>query len=405
MARRLRFPAVALLILLLAAPAGADLHQRQHDAQSKLSDVESKIAAARRQEAALEGQIASVTQRMRTLEAKVGDVSTRLSALQRDLDLHQQRVRKVSELYRLQTSQLIFLRDQSRLASHRLNARLVAIYESNQPSTVELILGAKSLSQAIDGLDYAAQIADQDKQIATDVATARSRLSRARQKTYVVRNSLAAETRVVAYRVQQVTSVENALLAAHSQLSGARADTQQALANAQSNEHDWVAEANALRNESAQLQAQIAAAQAAPTATLPTAPPTTQTGTPPPSSQPSLIWPVSGPITSPFGMRWGSLHPGIDIGASTGTPIHAAAAGQVLLAGYDGGYGNLVVLDNGGGLSTAYAHQSQIAVSVGQQVTQGQVIGYVGSTGFSTGPHLHFEVRINGAPVDPMGYL
>ena len=104
-------------------------------------------------------------------------------------------------------------------------------------------------------------------------------------------------------------------------------------------------------------------------------------------------------------MRWGSVHPGIDIGAPSGTPIKAAASGMVLTASYNGGYGNHVVLDNGNGIATAYAHQSQIAVSVGQTVSQGQVIGYVGSTGFSTGPHLHFEVRVNGSPVDPMGYL
>jgi murein DD-endopeptidase MepM/ murein hydrolase activator NlpD len=104
-------------------------------------------------------------------------------------------------------------------------------------------------------------------------------------------------------------------------------------------------------------------------------------------------------------MRWGSLHPGIDIGAGMGTPIKAAASGRVIVAAYSGGYGNLVVIDHGNGLATAYAHQSRIAVSVGQEVSQGQVIGYVGSTGFSTGPHLHFEVRVNGSPADPMGYL
>ena len=104
-------------------------------------------------------------------------------------------------------------------------------------------------------------------------------------------------------------------------------------------------------------------------------------------------------------MRWGSLHPGIDIGAGMGASIHAAAPGRVIVAGYSGGYGNLIVIDHGNGLATAYAHQSRLGVSVGQEVSQGQVIGYVGSTGFSTGPHLHFEVRVNGSPVDPMGYL
>ena len=104
-------------------------------------------------------------------------------------------------------------------------------------------------------------------------------------------------------------------------------------------------------------------------------------------------------------MRWGRIHTGIDIGVSYGTPIHAAASGQVIYAGWMEGYGNLVFIDHGRGISTGYAHQSSIAVSNGQSVTQGQVIGYVGCTGHCFGPHLHFEVRVNGTPVDPLGYL
>jgi murein DD-endopeptidase MepM/ murein hydrolase activator NlpD len=99
------------------------------------------------------------------------------------------------------------------------------------------------------------------------------------------------------------------------------------------------------------------------------------------------------------------MHEGIDIAAPAGTPIRAAAAGTVIYAGWLGGYGNLIVLDHGSGLSTAYAHQSALAAGQGQQVAQGQVIGYVGDTGHSFGPHLHFEVRVNGVPVDPLGYL
>jgi murein DD-endopeptidase MepM/ murein hydrolase activator NlpD len=99
------------------------------------------------------------------------------------------------------------------------------------------------------------------------------------------------------------------------------------------------------------------------------------------------------------------MHEGIDLGAPYGTPIHAAADGVVVYCGWMDGYGNLTVIDHGGGIATAYGHQSSIAVGCNQQVTQGQVIGAVGSTGHSTGPHLHFEVRVNGTPVDPLGYL
>ena len=99
------------------------------------------------------------------------------------------------------------------------------------------------------------------------------------------------------------------------------------------------------------------------------------------------------------------MHEGIDIGVGYGTPIHAAAAGTVIYCGWEAGYGNLVVIDHGGNLATAYGHQCSIAVTCGQQVSQGDVIGYVGCTGHCSGPHLHFEVRVNGNPVDPLGYL
>lgn len=118
-----------------------------------------------------------------------------------------------------------------------------------------------------------------------------------------------------------------------------------------------------------------------------------------------LSWPLRGAINSPYGYRWGSLHPGIDIQAGYGVEIRAALPGRVISAGYSGGYGNMVVLQHANGLRTAYAHQSRIAVHVGQILQQGQLVGYVGSTGFSTGAHLHFEVRVKGQTVDPLKYL
>jgi murein DD-endopeptidase MepM/ murein hydrolase activator NlpD len=117
------------------------------------------------------------------------------------------------------------------------------------------------------------------------------------------------------------------------------------------------------------------------------------------------VWPVNGTITSGFGPRWGRMHEGLDIAGGSGTPIAAAATGTVISAGWSGGYGQLVVLDHGDGLSTAYAHLSSIAVSAGQTVPQGSVVGGMGTTGNSTGVHLHFEVRVNGAAVSPLGYL
>lgn len=120
------------------------------------------------------------------------------------------------------------------------------------------------------------------------------------------------------------------------------------------------------------------------------------------------IWPARGTVTSPYGLRWNGsdFHPGIDIANDMGTPIVATADGVVTTAGWnDGGYGNMVDIDHGNGILTRYGHAMQVAVMAGQYVRRGQVIAYMGSTGFSTGPHVHYEVRINGQPVNPSSYL
>jgi len=118
-----------------------------------------------------------------------------------------------------------------------------------------------------------------------------------------------------------------------------------------------------------------------------------------------FIWPVQGVLTSGFGPRWGRMHTGIDIAAPAGTPIHVAKAGEVIYAGWLNGYGNTVVVDHGDGVATLYGHQSRLGSTEGQQLNQGDVLGFVGSTGHSTGNHLHFEVRIDTKPVNPRPYL
>ena len=387
------------VVLIVATPAAADLRDKKASIDGSLAAVQGKIAAARAREQQLQADVASTTERIRALELRVGDVATRLSALQEDLALRRQRLTGVDALLEAQTRQLRFLRRQQALAERRLARRVVEIYESNDPTAVEVALGASSLQDAIDRINAIEAINAQDRQTAEEVVSARQQLMVARRHTRRLRDRVRSEERIVSYRVAQAAAVRDELVGAQRTLLSARTSTQRDLAVTKENERDWQAEADALQGASASIAAQLAAA--------PTTRPASPPGQPhtPPTASGGLIWPVSGPITSPFGMRWGSLHPGIDIGVPMGTPIRAAAAGHVVLASYDGGYGNLVVIDHGNSLATAYAHQSAMAVTVGQFVEQGQVIGYVGSTGFSTGPHLHFEVRVNGTPVDPLGYL
>lgn len=159
-----------------------------------------------------------------------------------------------------------------------------------------------------------------------------------------------------------------------------------------------------------------AVALAAAVTSVTTAPRAHATASPPPATaafparyagQPSVVvspalrWPATGKVTSEFGTRSGRLHAGIDIGAQTGTPIRAAAGGHVRFAGWRGGYGRTVEIDHGDGIVTRYAHQSVLLVTRGERVPAGHTIGEVGSTGASTGPHLHFEVREDGEVRDP----
>jgi murein DD-endopeptidase MepM/ murein hydrolase activator NlpD len=367
---------------VLAAPAAGD--------NGKLGQLQAKISAARAKEARLTQDISGLTADIRQLEAKVGDVSQKLSILERDLELHQRRLEKLNALYAFETERLNLLQRAFRKSLHELNLRMIDIYETHDPTLVEVIIESDSFQDALDRLHYLDAVALQDKHIALRVRKARNAMHATRERTKKVRTRVHSETQVVAVRTEQQRQVRDQLVASQSRLSGKRTRQKGALASTRQQEREWVAEADALAAADASIRGQLAAAQGS-TDTTPSAA--------------GLVWPVSGPVVSPFGYRWGRLHAGIDIAAGYGTPIHAAAAGTVVLAAWTDGYGNYTCIDHGGGLATCYAHQSSYAVGQGAQVGQGQVIGYVGCTGHCFGPHLHFEVRIGGNPVDPLGYL
>ena len=403
-----RLTLLLALALILAAPAlaGDGLGGQKASIDAKLTAVQAKIAASQHRASALSSQIGRLTGQIHTLEGRVGDVSSRLSALQSDLALRQRRLAKLNQLYRLQTQRFHYLKHEYTLSVQRLDTRLVAIYKQEDPSTIDLLITAKSFDDVLDQLDYLGAIANQDKQVATAVATAKREVKVARAKTKTVRAGVANEARAINARVQQAAILRGELLASQNKLAGARSSKSHALVATKAQISAEVGESKALASASADLAARIQAAQAADRSSSGGDGTTdTSSGSPVTAPTSGFIWPVSGPITSPFGMRWGTLHPGIDIGVPTGTPIHAAAAGTVIYCGWMSGYGNLVMIDHGGNLATLYGHQSRIAATCGEQVSQGQVIGYSGCTGFCTGPHVHFEVRVNGSPVDPLGYL
>jgi murein DD-endopeptidase MepM/ murein hydrolase activator NlpD len=242
------------------------------------------------------------------------------------------------------------------------------------------------------------------------------------------KQELAAEQLAASRARERADDLASQAAAALDELQTARAEKEAVQEALDLRIEEFQSEADSLASEQDRLQQIIIerASQPEPTTTVPAtvattepaSPGTTATGSPTSSvtttpstvgstipGGPAFQWPLPGVVTSPFGDRWGRHHDGIDIAGNTGDPIAAAAGGTVILAEWFGGYGNCVMVDHGGGFVTLYGHQSGIAVSEGDTVSAGQTVGYVGSTGHSTGPHLHFEVRVGGVPYDPMLYL
>jgi len=389
MTRRLVIGVLALLAA--ATPALADVVEKKQSIDAKIAALQDRVEATKNREATLQQEIDAVSGNIRSLEQQVGVVSERLAPLERELELRELKLNRLNALFQLQTERLEFLQEQHRIALDRLNRRLVATYESDAPDELSFLLASRSFSDLIDGLDYVRLVVRRDRQIISEVDASKREVAVARWQTRLSRRSVRRQAEIVAVRVRQVRVLRDELVANKGKLESAREQKKVSLDSLTAQERADAEEIDGLQAVSADLAAKIRAAQAHSTVQH--------------VSGAGLIWPVNAPITSPFGWRWGRMHEGIDLGAAYGSPIAAAAAGVVIYAGWEGGYGNLVVIDHGGGLATAYGHQSRIAVSVGQSVSQGETIGYVGSTGHSTGPHLHFEVRVNGQAVDPLGYL
>jgi murein DD-endopeptidase MepM/ murein hydrolase activator NlpD len=265
-----------------------------------------------------------------------------------------------------------------------LGLRIKGIYEDGQISYLGLLFESANLGDFITRIEYLSKLVANDQKLLQDIKTQQEKMLQQKAQLEVIRNQsaqLLAEATAVETDLKTKKQQQQATLAANKKAQQAELDENEKLE----------AESNALREKIRKIQV------------------SRKGGTVGTVSN----WPLPGryEVSSPFGWRTHpisgkrSLHTGIDIPAPSGTALHSVGAGEVIYAGWYGGYGNAVVIDHGKGVSTLYAHQSRLAVSEGQTVTQNQIIGYVGSTGFSTGPHLHFEVRINGNPTDPLQYF
>jgi murein DD-endopeptidase MepM/ murein hydrolase activator NlpD len=390
----LAFVALAATLILLGGqpPADASTESKLDETQGKIAEANEKKAVLTDEIAGLSAQISDYEVQVSALRAEEREAELRLAAKQAELDQAQA---EVDAAYK----QLKILANRLTRSLGVLKARLVAIYKAGDSDISDLVLTTKSYGDLIESTSYIEQIQNRNESIVTRVRDLRDqqeatvvRLKKAKDQIETSRNQIAAEEKNLATARQAVQSQQ-------AELASVRADRQAKVATINS-EVGQLEEIEADLQQ--KIQEQINAASGL--SVLPAGPMTSP-------SAAGLIWPLSGTLSSGFGPRsspggiGSTYHEGIDISVPEGTPIRAAASGTVIMASYNGGYGNYTCVDHGSGLSTCYAHQSGFAVASGQSVDQGDIIGYSGNTGSSTGPHLHFEVRVNGTAQDPMGYL
>ena len=393
--RKLAMTAAILLIALSgASPAVAGLEDDLADVAGQIDAVGRRLEVARNEQSEVARAIAATRDRMAVLVAELSGARSDVVAAQADLDARRGDLERVRS--QLQVQYVTLADTRRELDGSQAAARQWAreTYMNAGHGLSDVAFSVTAFNEVALGLEYYDRL-----NIHAEAAVSRLEAlehQEDRQRTLIedeearVSDDVAALARLEAELAALADSIAVKALAVESELVSQRT----LLAGLRDDEEFFESELNGLEKEQARVEKLIAERQRS-------------TGTAPGI----LAKPVPGPITSSFGYRThpilgiSKLHTGADMSAPSGTPIKAAGAGEIILATYYGGYGNAVVIDHGGGMTTLYAHQSSVRVSIGDEVATGDVIGYVGSTGLSTGPHLHFEVRINGKPVDPAKYL
>jgi peptidoglycan DL-endopeptidase CwlO len=387
--------AAAALIVLLAASSAAPAQ----DLESKLNTKEAKLSKLRERKGVLTTTISRFGDKIDRLTSEVAALRDHEAAVRIRLDAKQAELNRAEAQLDAAKKRLAVMRAHLRRALVALRDRLVAIYETGTPDVLSVIIGANGYDDLIDRTEYLNRIHGMDEAVVGRVRDLRDQVKRTVSRLRTAKNAIETARDTIAAEEQALSSARAAVQQRQSALVSARSERLAALSKIRKHEEELDGSVAAIQGK---IAAQLAGTGSVP---LPAGPIQGGNGS-------GLIWPVDGPVVSGFGSRTinGSYeyHPGIDIAVPSGTPIRAAASGTVIFTepeASSGGYGNYTCIDHGGGLSTCYAHQETFAVSAGQQVSQGQVIGYSDCTGYCFGPHLHFEVRINGEVTDPMAYL
>ena len=408
MASRLR-----LLLLVAAAPLALWLvlpmlgqGASRAELQRRIDRKEALIDRHQGRERVLSSDIAAYTRQIDALQGEIIGLERRRVRLQADLDAKRAELERIQAQLRAERLRLVRLRARLGEARRALAGRLVELYKADRPDIVTVVLDARGFQDLLERADFMDRVSDQDARILDRVRTAKAQAVATARRLARLQARAEAVARTIQGRRDEVVAVQGQLVERRDGYRQVRADKAAALSSTRTRRHGLEEDVRALQAQQARIAAALrraAARQAAPASAGGAVGPVRQ-------GAGGLVWPVNGPVTSPFceTRAWESCHPGVDIGVPSGTPIRAAAAGRVVLvqsAAASGGYGNFTCVQHSASMSTCYAHQSSFATSLGASVGQGQVIGYSGCTGLCFGSHLHFEVRINGSVVDPMGYL
>jgi len=354
-------------------PDVEELTERLDSLQRRRQELEGRLSSVRTQQRRVTRELDRIDAKLQRAEQSLREVGRSMSQTRSALS-EATREAKAAEL---------------RLANHRdsVAARLVAVYQQGEVTPVAVLVNATSYTDFANRLYLLNQVVSSDARLLEELEEALADAYARRERVRAEERRLAGLQEQIAVERRQVAEERTATEREKERILRDRAAWERALAE--------------LEEDSREIEAMLQRLQRTPEGQDRLTTPWIG----------RMLRPVEGRISSGYGYRMHPIfrvrrmHTGIDVAAPAGTPIRAAAPGVVVHAGRWGGYGNCVILDHGGGLATLYAHCSELAVAVGQEVSQGQIIGYVGSTGLATGPHLHFEVRRDGRPVDPSGYL
>ncbi len=388
---------LALSILLggqaIHMPAYAD------DLDDQVQDLQGQIDSSRLEQENWQQVIEDVSAKLKQIQADLDAANARLQSIQtKQAEINAQIAQTQNEIVKMEA----YLKTRQDV----LNRRVRAIYMHGQLNYLEVILGANSFSDFANRVELLKRVIRSDYNLILEIQKQKAAIEAKKAQLEEDKrqlDALAAEAEKTRQEIAKKKAEQQKVLDAAKSNKAAAAQMEQ----------DLNAQLASVRNL---IQQRLAAAEAARQAAQQQSASDDEGGGG--GSDDNYVqgtgamgWPCSGPITSPFGYRTHPIfgttifHAGIDIGVDYGTPIHAADSGVVVYSGWISGYGNAVIIDHGGGISTLYGHNQSLAVSEGQSVSKGSVIAYAGSTGNSTGPHCHFEVDVNGSPVNPMGYL